>query len=153
MLSSSKLLQGALVEDLQAPQTLLDLLPQVLQGVLAGSDPSFTSRITSISELISARKLDSRPRPIPLTRTRTERTPLSAAFPAAFSAASCPANGDFFRLPLCARTDAGAHTREHAREQHKHAGARHHGCVCGAKSKGVLWGCLLLDSVESCAHR
>ena len=42
----------------------------------------------------------SRPRPTPLTRTRTDRTPLSMAFSAAFSAASWPANGDFLRLPL-----------------------------------------------------
>lgn len=67
---------------------------------LWGIGVTSSTAVTSSPDVISARSAVSRPRPTPLTRTRTERTPFSMAFSAAFSAASWPANGDFLRLPL-----------------------------------------------------
>jgi hypothetical protein len=56
--------------------------------------------VTLKPEVYNARRADSRPAPGPFTRTDTVRMPSSRAFRAAFSPATCAANGVDFREPL-----------------------------------------------------
>ena len=68
---------------------------------LCGMGVTSSIAVTSTSsDVTSERSAVSRPLPIPLTFTTSERTPFATAAVSAFSAASCPAKGVFLRVPL-----------------------------------------------------